>query len=233
MRLLVINPNSSEGVTARIRAAAEGACLPGERIETVAATGAPELIVTPQDGAHAVAAVLAAVDRHGARADGIILASFGDTGIAQVRARVSVPVVGIARAAYSAAVALGERFALVSFSPQVAPSLRATLEAYGLTRHLAGVHVVEGQGWSSPGAIQDELLEPLRQCCITAATRPGIGSIVMGGGPLAGLAERLQPDVPVPLIDGTATAVALLRVALGGKRHGLHQPPPAPSVTAS
>jgi len=232
MRLVVINPNSSEGVTARIRAVADSACLPGERVETVAATGAPELIVTPQDGARAVAAVLAAVDRHGARADGIILASFGDTGIAEVRARVAVPVVGIARAAYAAAVALGERFALVSFSPEVAPSLRATVDGYGLSRHLAGVHVVEGQGWSSPGAIQDELLEPLRQCCLAAA-QPGIGSIVMGGGPLAGLAARLQPDVPVPLIDGTAAAVALLRVGLLGMQRGLHQPPPAPSVRAS
>lgn len=86
MRVLVVNPNISDGVTARIRAAAEAAALPGERITTVAATGAPRLIVTPEDAARATAAVLAAVERHGGQADGIVLTSFGDTGIAAVRA---------------------------------------------------------------------------------------------------------------------------------------------------
>jgi allantoin racemase len=214
MRLLVINPNSSEGVTARIGAAAESAALPGERIETVAAAGAPELIVTPADSARAVGAVVAALERHGAAADGIVLASFGDTGIAEVRARARVPVVGIARAAYAAATALGERFALVSFADEMAPSLRHTVEHYGLGRHLAGLHTVTGAVWSSAGAIQDELAAPMRRLCIEAAAAPGVASIVLGGGPLAGLAARLQPDVPVPVIDGTAAAVTLLRLAL-------------------
>ena len=216
MRVLVINPNSSDGVTARIRAAADAAARPGETVTTVVATGAPELIVTPEDSARATAAVLAAVDRHGPEADGIVLASFGDTGIAEVRARVLVPVVGIARSAYAVATALGERFALVSFAPEVAPSLRRTVEEYGLGRHLAGLHVVEGARWSTPGAIQDELLAPLRRLCISAAATPSVGSIVLGGGPLAGLAARLQPHVPLPLIDGTTAALSLMRLALAG-----------------
>ena len=218
MRLLVVNPNSSEGVTARIRAAAEAAALPGERIETVAAAGAPELIVTPQDAARATGAVLSAVARHGAGADGIVLASFGDTGLAQVRARVRVPVTGIARSAYGAAIALGDRFALVSFSAAMAPSLRQTIEDYGLAPRLAALLTVPDARWSAPEAIQDELQAPMRQLCIEAAGLPGVASVVLGGGPLAGLAARLQPDVPVPLIDGTTAAVALLRLALSGAR---------------
>lgn len=226
MRILVINPNSSEGVTARIRAAADAAARPGETVITVAATGAPELIVTPEDSARAIGAVLAAVDRHATQADGIVLASFGDTGIAEVRARVRVPVVGIARSAYAAATVLGDRFALVSFAPEVAPSLRRTVEEYGLGRHLAGLHVVEGARWSTPGAIQDELLAPIRQLCHSAAAAPSVGSIVLGGGPLAGLAARLQPHVAIPLIDGTTAALSLLRLAVTG----LPTPRPARSA---
>ncbi len=216
MRVLVVNPNSSEGVTARIRAAADAAALPGETVTTIAANGAPELIVTREDSARAIDAVLAAVGRHGSAVDGIVLASFGDTGIAEVRAKVRVPVVGIARSAYAVATALGDRFALVSFAPEVAPSLRRTVEEYGLERHLAGLHVVEGARWSTPGAIQDELLAPMRQLCISAAAARSVGSIVLGGGPLAGLAARLQPHIPVPLIDGTTAALSLLRLALAG-----------------
>jgi allantoin racemase len=218
VRLLVVNPNSSEGVTARIRAAAEAAALPGEQITTVAATGAPDLIVTPQDALDAVDAVLAAVERHGAGVDGIVLASFGDTGIDKVRAHVSVPVVGIARAAYAVAGAMGDHFAIVSFSPAVAPSLRSTVEHYGLITQLAALHTVEGAQWSSPGAIQDELCDALRQLCLNAAETQAVRSIVLGGGPLAGLAARLQPDVPLPVIDGTTAAVAILRLAVADRR---------------
>jgi allantoin racemase len=212
VRVLVINPNSSRGVTARIAAAAEAAALRGEQVVTVAATGAPELIVTPEDAAQAEGAVLAAVAHHGEGVDGIVLASFGDTGIGRVRARVTVPVLGIARAGLAVASAVGERFAMVTFAPQMVPALHQTIRDAGHEARLAGMHAVEGWHWSTPGAIQDELFEPIRDLCLLAARDPGVGSIVLGGGPLAGLAARLQPHVPVPVIDGTTAALGLLRL---------------------
>jgi Asp/Glu/hydantoin racemase len=214
--VLVINPNSSPGVTARIAAAAQAASLPGERVTTVATAGAPELIVTPEDTARAVGAVLATVAAHGGGMDGIVLASFGDTGLAEVRARVRVPVIGIAGAALAAAEAVGERFAMVTFGPEMVDGLHSRIAASGHAHRLTAIHAVQGAGWSDPGAIQDELIGPLRALCI-AAVAPGVGSVVLGGGPLAGLAARLQPDVPVPVIDGTTAALALMRVVAGGR----------------
>jgi len=212
--VLVVNPNSSPGVTARIDAAAQAAALPGERVRTVAAAGAPALIVTPADGAAAVGAVLAAVARHGDGVDGIVLASFGDTGLEAVRARVRVPVVGIARAAFAVATTVGARFAIVSFAEAVAPSLRASAEGYGFGAELAGVHVLPGAVWSDPGAIQDELGPALGALCRRVAGQGGVDSLVLGGGPLAGLAARVQPAVSIPVIDGTTAALAMLRLAL-------------------
>lgn len=217
MRVLVVNPNSSEGVTARIAAAAQAASLPGERVTTVATAGAPELIVTPQDTAQAVGAVLETVAAHGGGVDGIVLASFGDTGLAEVRARVRVPVIGIAGAALAAASAVGERFAMVTFGPAMVDGLHRRIADCGHAHRLTAIHAVEGPGWSEPGAIQDELIGPLRDLCRQAAAAPGVGSVVLGGGPLAGLAARLQPDVPVPVIDGTAAALALMRLVAGGR----------------
>jgi allantoin racemase len=225
VRVLVINPNSSAGVTARIAAAAQAAARPGEQVRTIAATGAPELIVTPQDTALAEDAVLAAVDRQGGDVDGIVLASFGDTGLARVRQRVSVPVVGIARAALAVAGAVGERFAMVTFAPEMLPGLHQSVTAAGLSDRLAGMHAVEGWRWSAPGAIQDELFEPLRAHCLLAVQGGGVGSIVLGGGPLAGLAARLQPGLPVSVIDGTTAALGLLRL--------IARPPAAARPTGS
>ncbi len=208
----MINPNSSAGVTARIAAAARAAALPGDAFKVISAEGAPELIVTPEDTAQAVGAVLAAAKQHVAGMDGIVLASFGDTGLAELRARVDVPVVGIARAALSAAAALGERFAMVTFAPAMVPSLHQIIAETGHGARLSELLAVEGAQWTNPGTIQDQLFEPLRALCHKAARAPGVGCVVLGGGPLAGLAARLQPGLSVPVICGTTAALSLLRL---------------------
>ena len=213
MRLLIINPNTSASVTARIAASAQDAALPGEAFTTVTAPFGPALIVTEHDQEQAVEGVLAAVANQTEPVDGIIIASFGDTGIEAVRQRVAVPVIGIARAAYAAAEALGQRFAIVSFSPMVAPSLIASLDHYGIADRLAMLLTVEDAPYSDPGAIQDELRAPLLALCQRAADSGKVGSIVLGGGPLAGLARRLQPHVSRPLIDGTVAAISIMRAA--------------------
>jgi hypothetical protein len=83
MRLLIVNPNTSEGVTARIAAAADAVALPGDHFVTVSAASGPSLILTEADGLAATEGVLTAVARRAGGVDGIVLASFGDTGSEQ------------------------------------------------------------------------------------------------------------------------------------------------------
>lgn len=223
MRLLIVNPNSSEGVTRRIDAAARAVLGAGDWVQTVSAPFGPDLIVTPEDTMEAVEGVLAAVETHHRGRDGIILASFGDTGIAQVRARwPAIPVIGIAGAAFAAARALGGRFSIVSFSPDLVPSLRASVARHGMDTALGDIIVVEEGEWADPGDIQDVLAEPIADLCRQAARQREITSIILGGGPLAGLASRLDIPTAVPIIDGTAAAVGIMRCLSST------QPPPSP-----
>lgn len=215
MRLLIMNPNSSATVTARIDAAAQAACQPGEEMTTISAAGAPELIVTPEDARTAEAAVTQTIAAWRQPVDGIILASFGDTGLSAVRARTSLPVVGIAQAAYAMASVLGPRMSIVSFAPTMADALRKTALGYGHADRLVAMHMVDGASWDDPGDIQVRFAPQLLELCQLSARADTVSSIVLGGGPLAGLAGRLQAEVPVPVIDGTTAAIATLRVALG------------------
>ncbi len=216
MKLLIINPNSSATVTARIDAAAQAACQAGETITTICAAGAPDLIVTPEDAHAAERAVTQTLSAWHQPVDGVILASFGDTGLDAVRARTSVPVVGIAQSAYAMASVLGPRMSIVSFAPTMAEALRKTALSYGHGNRVAAMHMVEGASWDDPGEIQYQLAPQLLALCQKSAREDRVSSIVMGGGPLAGLAARLQSQVDVPLIDGTTAAIATLRVALTG-----------------
>ncbi|TVR45422.1 MAG: hypothetical protein EA386_12380 [Rhodobacteraceae bacterium] len=215
MRLLIINPNSSATVTAQIDAVAQAACQAGEEMTTICAAGAPDLIVTPEDTRTAEAAVTRTIAQWQRPVDGIILASFGDTGLEAVRSQTDTPVVGIAQSAYAMASVLGPRMSIVSFAPGMADALRKTALGYGHGNRLVAIHTVEGASWDDPGEIQVHLEAQLLRLCQTSARQDRVSSIVLGGGPLAGLAARLQPQVPVPVIDGTAAAIATLRVALG------------------
>lgn len=212
MRILVINPNTSAGVTRSIAGAARAAASPCDIVETVSAPFGPELIVTPEDAEIAGRAVVAQAERMASDFDGIVIASFGDTAIAEVRACVSIPVVGIARCSFLAALAFGGSFSIVSFSDAVAPSLKATVEENGFADRLASLRVLGDSRWSDPGEIGSELIEPLIALCVRTQT-DGCGAIVMGGGPLAGLAPQIAPHLRVPVIDGVAAAVRMLGAA--------------------
>jgi allantoin racemase len=219
MRILVINPNTSIGVTRSIAMAANAAASPGDVIETMAAPFGPQLIVTEEDAAVAGRAVVTLAERMASGFDGIVIASFGDTAIAEVRARVPIPVVGIARCAFLAALAFGETFSIVSFSRAVAPSLRAVVGENGFTDRLASLRVLEESRWSDPGEIGSELIEPLIELCVQTQA-DGCGSIVMGGGPLASLAGKIAPHVAVPVIDGVDAAVRILKTSSCSRQSG-------------
>ena len=49
MRLLIVNPNTSEGVTRRIDAAAQAVARDGDMFKTVSAEFGPELIVNEEE----------------------------------------------------------------------------------------------------------------------------------------------------------------------------------------
>lgn len=211
MHLLIVNPNTSAGVTRNIDAAAQAVAGEGDSFKTVSAAFGPDLIVTEQDGLDAVAGVMASVNAHVAGADGIILASFGDTGTEAVReAYPHIPVVGIASAAFAAARCLGGKFSIVTFDDTLVPALRDRAGFHGMDTVL---HRAEGVSDSRPfdaANVQTDRFDAIHALCIDCAKDP-ITSIIMGGGPLAGMANRITLPPGTAVIDGTQTAVGILR----------------------
>lgn len=215
MRLLIINPNSSPGVTRHIGDAARRVAHPGDDILAIEAQGAPALIVDETDTRKAeravVATVQATLEAQRDAFDGIVVASFGDTGAAALRECVSCPVVGIGHASLLTAAALGGPFAIVSFAPAVVPAMRWMVEDYRMQHLFSGIHVVDMPLPDDPGDIQAAAADALLARSQEVAARGECRSIILGGGPLAGLAPRLASSLPLPVIDPTAAAVQLQR----------------------
>jgi len=207
-RLLVVNSNTTESVTARIGAAARAAALPGTVIEAVSAPYGLPLIVTPADWAVAGPPTLAALEERRGGFDAAIVACFGDPGVAEAKRRFGAPVIGISEAAFHTACLLGRRFGVVSFTDALRPMFEACLGRTGLGARCAGFRM--GPVFAGdPGKVAEECTALILALCRASVEEDGAEVVILAGGPLAGLAPVLRAHVPVPLVDGTEAAIRL------------------------
>src|SRR3954464_5745547 len=118
-RILLINPNSSVATPAMMGAIAGSAAGDGFDIDGATATRAPQMIVTPDalDAASTEVLEIAQSNRH-ARA-GIIVAAFGDPGLAGIKAAIELPAVGIGESSLLAAAENSRRFGTATKTPLV------------------------------------------------------------------------------------------------------------------
>lgn len=210
MRALLINPNTTAALTARMAGLLRPHLPSG--CEIVAATGrfgAP-YISTPHDYARGAEAARDALARHPG-CDVVMLGCFGDPGLDLLRAASPAPVVGMASAACAAAARAG-RFSIVTGGAHWPAMLTRFVDDIGLGARLASVRatiLTGGEIAADPHAALDALA-----ACVAACVADGAEAVVLGGAGLAGLAAPLRPRCPVPLIDsldamGAAAAAAL------------------------
>jgi Asp/Glu/hydantoin racemase len=214
MRLLVVNSNTTEGVTTRIGAAARAPARPGTVVEAVSAPFGLPLIVSRADWLVAGPATLAALaDRKGTY-DAAVIACFGDPGLDAAKELAGVPVIGISEAAFHAACLLGRRFGIVSFTAALRPMFEDVLAHHGLTARCAGFRM--GPAFAGdPGQVAEERAALLVDLCRQSVEQDGAEAVILAGGPLAGLAPMIASQVGAPLVDGTVAAVRLAEALVG------------------
>lgn len=221
-RILVVNSNTTESVTARIAAVAAAAAPPGSVVETVTAPFGLPLIVTRADWLVAGPATLAALEAARGRYDAAVVACFGDPGVEAAKELLGVPVLGISEAAFHAAALLGRRFGIVSFTAALRPMFEDCLERSGLAPRCAGFRM--GPAFAGdPGRVAEERRDLLRGLVRASVEEDGAEVVILAGGPLAGVAGLLQPESPVPLVDGTVAGVRLA-AALAGMSPAMRPP---------
>jgi allantoin racemase len=217
--MLVINPNTSVRVSALLQLHAQVAAGPDVQVRTVTALfGAPYIAC---EASYAVAAH-ALLDRWAhalqdgqAAPDAVLIGCFGDPGLLALRMGSEAPVTGLAEASFHEAAQLGA-FAVVTGGESWKPMLERLAYSLGHAPALAGIHTVVPSG-AELASDPEAAIVLLSQACREAAERWQVGSVVLGGAGLAGMAAAVQPHVPVPVIDSV----------LAGTRHALAQPPTA------
>ncbi|MCW5582190.1 MAG: hypothetical protein KIS72_12690, partial [Luteimonas sp.] len=129
MRLLLINPNTTEAVTLGMAARARRLAPAGTVVEpATGGFGSPYIAsrAAAVVGAHAALEIARArVGRtNPERFDAILMACFGEPGIEALREEVSIPVLGMAEESFRAALCHGPRFAVVTGGTAWGPMLQ-------------------------------------------------------------------------------------------------------------
>ncbi|MEJ8845349.1 aspartate/glutamate racemase family protein [Variovorax rhizosphaerae] len=200
--LLVINPNTSQSVSLLLQQHVHqevGAAL-DVHVET-ARFGAPYISSEASYAVanHTVLDAWAAALAQRPKPDAVLIGCFGDPGLFALREGAGVPVSGLAEAAFAAAAWHG-RFAIVTGGERWRPMLQRLAGALGHTQTLAGIHTVAPTG-AELAADPAGARKLLAQACREAAERFDAQAIILGGAGLAGIANCIAEQVPVPLID--------------------------------
>ena len=211
LRILLINPNITDSVTALV--AQHARAIGGDAATFVPVTGSfgANYISSRASAAIAAHAALDALAEHVAGCDAVYLACFGDPGLAALREVSPVPVIGMAEASCLEACNHGRRFAIVTGGALWGPMLTEFVAWLGLSDRLASVRTVAPTG-DRIARDPEAALAQLAAACTASATEDGADVVILGGAALAGLAARIQPSVPIPVLCsvevGTRAAIA-------------------------
>lgn len=242
MKLLVINPNISDDVTALIESEAMRSASPNTELVVRTAGHGVEYIETRFESliaAGAVAEIIAeytaeasdggaAGDAHGAASadridaapvdcppiDAVVVAAFGDPGMPALKELADVPVIGITEAALCAAALQGHRFSIIAISNRIRPWYLDCVERFGLGGRLASIRSIN-ESLNGIGSVQQDFKEALLALSRQAVTEDGADVVILAGAPLAGLARELRGQIPVPVVDGISAGIRMAEAVVG------------------
>ena len=212
--ILLINPNTSVRSLAMMLTAAAG-CLPdGIALRGVHADAGAAMIVDEAGLAASEPEVLRLGLAGAAGAAAIVVAAFGDPGLARLRAAVRVPVIGIGEASILDAAAAGRRFGIATTTLALVPAIRRRVEQLGLAGQFTGVRVPDGDPLAL-AADPPRQTEALAWAAADCFDTDKADAVIIGGGPLSDAARLLRDRFGDRIVDPVPAAMRRAAVLLG------------------
>jgi Asp/Glu/hydantoin racemase len=206
-RIIVINPNSTQAVTAAIDAALRPWRMAGgPAIECVTLAEGPPGIET-QAHVEQVVAPICRLVRARADAAAFVIACFSDPGLYAAREATARPVFGIAECGLLTALTLGERFGIIAILKTSLPRHLRYVRQLGLAQRCAGdlplgLGVVEL-------ADEERALERMIEVGGRVRDQHGADVLVLGCAGMAQYRKALADALGVPVVDPTQAAVTM------------------------
>jgi len=206
MKILVINPNSSEHMTEHIRAEVLRIKRDDTEVKVIANAGAPAAIESARDVALAVPPLLRQVEWANEEGyDAVILACFSDPGLQAAREVSDILVIGIEETTLHVAAMLGHKFTILTPLAKRIPAKEREVSGYGLESALASVRSLDlsvSETDADPEATKKRILEEAR----LARDEDGAEVIVLGCAGMVGYAKDAEEALSLVVLDPTSVA---------------------------
>lgn len=207
MDILVVNCNTSAAITRLIQTAATSAATEGTVVTTVSPQWGVESAEGFYDSYLSAAAVLELLTSWHLPVDAVVMAGFGEHGREGARQLLDVPVIDITEAAAMTACLLGNSYGIVTTADTTVEPIRQSLLTAGLLQRCAGIRAC-GIAVLDLAEKRDETIQGFLDTA-QALLDAGADVIVLGCAGSAGLRQRLEHELGIPVVDGVAAAVGL------------------------
>lgn len=214
--ILVVNPNTSEPMTAAIDRIAQATVNGAAMAVTLRSQQGPHTIEGALDAALGVAGMLEVVAAYPHHFDAVVVACFGDPGVDALRMLVQVPVIGIGVASFLQAAWIAPRFAIVTPSVGTPERYAAVTTALGLSRQFLGTYQTQlsvADFESEDPVVLDTLAFHAQQ-----AVKDGAECLLFGCAGIADQIRDIEERVGVLCIPSVAAGVSQAMACLRHRR---------------
>lgn len=178
-------------------------------------------VMTLADSYYDMAIMEMAVIEAGMRAqdegfDAVCINTVSDSGLAALRARLSIPVLAPGQSAFHLAAMLGHRFSILTMWPRWYPLYRKTIKEYGLESRLASIRSIDVR----PDAAallcgkEEVVFGKLEEAARDAIAKDGADVIVLGSTTMHQSHAHLAARLPVPVLNPGVVAYKLCELFL-------------------
>ncbi len=221
MRILFINPNTSEAMAEVMASEARRIAAPHTRIDVCSASFGSDYISTRGEAAVAGHAVLSALAGNFDDHDVVIVGAFIVPAVTTAAKEMCpVPLIATGEAGLAAASLVGQSIAILSIG---APARGMTEEVVAATGFADRVVSIRDIGLTGTELTADQ---PRADAAAITLARAAVEEdladvVVLGAGSMEGMAARIQPEVPVPVISPVTASVCMAEMI---HRLGLPKP---------
>ncbi len=214
MKIEVINPNTSEEMTASIGRIATASASPTTEVIAVCPTAGPISIESYYDEYLAIPHTLKLIERDEASVDAFVLACWGDPGADAAREVTRKPVVGIAEASMYAANAIAPRWSVITTLQRSHHMVEAIVQKTGLESRCASIRCVDLPVLACE-ANPNAVVSGLEQIGRLALEQDRAEALILGCAGMGGMAEKISHLLSVPCVDPVAAGVRFAEMLAG------------------
>jgi len=206
--IVVINPNSTEAVTAGIdRSIAPLRMSDGPPIECLTLKEGPPGIESQETADSVIMPLCRLIRSMESEGSAFVIACFSDPGLHAAREVTSKPVFGIAECSIATALTRGDRFGIISILDNAVVRHRRLIRSMGLSDRFGG-DVAIGIGIQGLGD-ESAVLERMTSAGARLRDEYGCDVLIMGCAGMARYRQRLETSLCLPVIEPTFAAVTM------------------------